>query len=86
MGYEMLTWKAWAANATRDEVAEKLALQQDEIVRLRDAVKVLAASEAKHAATNRDIHGVQSDSILDYCDEDVFYNPIAAAAVREAGR
>lgn len=68
------------------KVAEALVKAQDRIRELEDAVRVLAASEAKHAETNRDIHGVQSDSILDYCDEDVFNNPIASAAVREAGR
>lgn len=85
MAYELLTWKAWAANATRDEIAEKLALQQAEIVRMREAVKVLAVGIAPLVgATDGDDICLTWDAAQNI--RIAMSNPISAAAVREAGR
>jgi hypothetical protein len=77
--YDLLAWRAWASNATREEVAEKLALQQDEIVRMREAVRVLA-EELRGKCMDRAVN----DHWAEELNDEVMNNPIAAAAVRKA--
>ena len=76
MSYDLLVWNAWARNATPAEIAEKLTQQQAEIVRLREAVKALG--DCIKATCKKHKMEVATLAILN--------NPIAAAAVREAGR
>jgi len=87
MAYDLLAWKAWAANATTDEIAEMLAQKSE-------AVRVLAneCGKAKAAFPNHaDVHSLAMNvnwpNVHAYnaacCETD--RNPIAAEAVRKAG-
>lgn len=44
MSYDLLTWNAWARNATPDEIAAKLTQQQAEVARLRSVCRMAAWS------------------------------------------
>ena len=73
MAYDLLAWKAWAANATTDEIAEML-------VQKSEAVRVLAiAADTPMAWKLRTCPECQK------IRQDIENNPIAAEAVRKAG-
>ena len=58
MSFEILAWRAWSANATREEVAEKLALQKAEILRLRAVATAARTVTDLHpqATQTHDVH------------------------------
>ena len=86
MAYDLLAWKAWAANATTDEIAEMLTQKSEAVLVLAEnACNFNRLWELERTGQKYSGDWLMADKHADESWREVWANPIAAEAVRKAG-